>query len=71
MTENVYAIQLENVRLSYSGKAVIDGASCAIRKNAVTAVVGPSGSGKSTLLRTLRRMNDRIQIGRASCRERV
>ncbi len=50
MTENAHAIQLENVRLSYSGKAVIDGASCAIRKNAVTAVVGPSGSGKSTFM---------------------
>ena len=60
MTENTHAIQLECVRLSYSGKAVIETASCTIRKNAVTAVVGPSGSGKSTLLRTLCRMNDRI-----------
>lgn len=58
MTEN--AIQLEQVRLSYSGKAVIETASCTVRKNAVTAVVGPSGSGKSTLLRTLCRMNDRL-----------
>jgi phosphate transport system ATP-binding protein len=58
MTDN--AIQLEKVRLSYSGKAVIETASCTIRKNAVTAVVGPSGSGKSTLLRTLCRMNDRL-----------
>lgn len=58
MTGN--AIQLEQVRLSYSGKAVIETASCTIRKNAVTAVVGPSGSGKSTLLRTLCRMNDRL-----------
>ena len=60
MTENTHAIQLEQVRLSYSGKAVIETASCTIRKNAVTAVVGPSGSGKSTLLRTLCRMNDRV-----------
>jgi phosphate transport system ATP-binding protein len=60
MTENTHAIQLEQVRLSYSGKAVIETASCTIRKNAVTAVVGPSGSGKSTLLRTLCRMNDRL-----------
>ena len=60
MTENTHAIQLEQVRLSYSGKAVIETASCTVRKNAVTAVVGPSGSGKSTLLRTLCRMNDRV-----------
>ncbi len=60
MTENSHAIQLERVRLSYSGKTVIETASCTIRKNAVTAVVGPSGSGKSTLLRTLCRMNDRV-----------
>jgi phosphate transport system ATP-binding protein len=58
MTEN--AIQLEQVRLSYSGKTVIETASCTVRKNTVTAVVGPSGSGKSTLLRTLCRMNDRV-----------
>ena len=58
MTE--VAIQLEQVRLSYSGKAVIETASCTIRKNAVTAVVGPSGSGKSTLLKTFCRMNDRV-----------
>ena len=55
-----HAITLEQVRLSYSGKAVIDAASCTVRKHAVTAVVGPSGSGKSTLLRTLCRMNDRV-----------
>lgn len=55
-----HAIQLEKVRLSYSGRVVIDTATCAIRNNQVTAVVGPSGSGKSTLLRTLCRMNDRI-----------
>lgn len=54
------AIQLEQVRLSYSGTPVIETASCTVRKNAVTAVVGPSGSGKSTLLRTLCRMNDRL-----------
>jgi phosphate transport system ATP-binding protein len=60
MTKNIHAIQLEQVRLSYSGTAVIETASCTIRKNAVTAVVGPSGSGKSTLLRTLCRMNDRL-----------
>ena len=60
MTQNSYAIELERVRLSYSGEAVIETASCTVRKNAVTAVVGPSGSGKSTLLRTLCRMNDRV-----------
>jgi len=60
MTENTHAIELDKVRLSYSGKPVIETASCTVRKNAVTAVVGPSGSGKSTLLRTLCRMNDRL-----------
>ncbi len=60
MKANSPAIELEQVRLGYAGRAVIDSATCSIRKNAVTAVVGPSGSGKSTLLRTLCRMNDRI-----------
>jgi phosphate transport system ATP-binding protein len=66
-----YAIQLEQVRLSYSGKALIDTATCTIRKNTVTAVVGPSGSGKSTLLRTLCRMNDSIPEFQVEGRVRV
>ena len=48
----------------------------------VTALIGPSGCGKSTYLRCFNRMHDlypgnryegeiRLQIGRASCRERV
>lgn len=60
MNEQSFAIQLEQVRLGYSGQAILEQATCAIRTNTVTAVIGPSGCGKSTLLRTLCRMNDRL-----------
>nr|NIQ03955.1 ATP-binding cassette domain-containing protein [Nitrospinaceae bacterium]NIR55650.1 ATP-binding cassette domain-containing protein [Nitrospinaceae bacterium]NIS86092.1 ATP-binding cassette domain-containing protein [Nitrospinaceae bacterium]NIT82936.1 ATP-binding cassette domain-containing protein [Nitrospinaceae bacterium]NIU45139.1 ATP-binding cassette domain-containing protein [Nitrospinaceae bacterium] len=60
MSELKRAVQLEQVRLGYHGRPVIEQATFALRPHTVTAVVGPSGSGKSTLLRTLCRMNDRI-----------
>lgn len=71
MTQAAHAIELKSVRLSYSGKAVIEAASCTVQPNTVTAVVGPSGSGKSTLLRTLCRMNDRIPGFRVEGRVQV
>jgi len=60
MNEFPFAIQLEHVKLGYGGQAVIEQATCTLRRHTVTAVIGPSGCGKSTLLRTLCRMNDRI-----------
>ncbi len=44
-------IELDAVSFSYDGKiAVFENASCHIRNDAVTAVMGPTGTGKSTLL---------------------
>jgi putative ABC transport system ATP-binding protein len=44
-------IELDNVRKTYGQQVVLDGASLAIERGRLLAVVGRSGSGKSTLLR--------------------
>jgi iron complex transport system ATP-binding protein len=46
-----------NVTAGYRGTPVVQGASLAVRRGEVTALVGPNGSGKSTLLRTLARLH--------------
>lgn len=60
MNDPRFAIQLEQVKLGYGGREVIEQATFTLRPHTVTAVIGPSGCGKSTLLRTLCRLNDRI-----------
>src|SRR5205807_9776285 len=45
--------------------------SLSVREHEVVALVGPSGCGKSTLLRLFAGLARPVEIGRASCRERV
>jgi len=51
---------IEDVTISYSGKAAVRDIAFPIYKNEITALIGPSGCGKTTLLRALNRMNDLI-----------
>jgi phosphate transport system ATP-binding protein len=51
---------LDNVTISYGGKAAVADVSLSIPKGLITAFIGPSGCGKSTLLRSLNRMNDLV-----------
>ena len=53
-------LNLQQVSISYSGKAAVKNVSFTIAKHNVTSIIGPSGCGKSTLLRSLNRMNDFI-----------
>jgi phosphate transport system ATP-binding protein len=52
--------ELDRVTVRYGGRAAVDGITCRIRRNRITAIIGPSGCGKSTLLRCLNRMNDLV-----------
>lgn len=46
-------LELDRVRLSYTGTPVIDGLSLTVRPGEILVLTGPSGCGKSTLLRAL------------------
>ncbi|BAX92205.1 ABC transporter ATP-binding protein [Mycobacterium shigaense] len=46
-------LELDRVRLSYTGTPVIDGLSLAVRPGEILVLTGPSGCGKSTVLRAL------------------
>ncbi|MEM7244202.1 MAG: ABC transporter ATP-binding protein [Acidobacteriota bacterium] len=44
---------VENLRVAYGDRVILDGIDFALRKHEVLVILGPSGCGKSTLLRTL------------------
>ncbi|MGV0812489.1 ABC transporter ATP-binding protein [Mycolicibacterium boenickei] len=46
-------LELEGIRLSYTGTPVIDGLSLTVQPGEILVLTGPSGCGKSTLLRAL------------------
>ncbi len=46
-------LELDRIRLSYTGAPVIDGLSLVVRPGEILVLTGPSGCGKSTLLRAL------------------
>jgi phosphate transport system ATP-binding protein len=52
--------RLEDLCVSYAGKAAVKDISMQIAEQEITALIGPSGCGKSTLIRCLNRMNDLI-----------
>jgi phosphate transport system ATP-binding protein len=52
--------QLDDVMVSYGGKAAVRNISFDVGVNEITALIGPSGCGKSTLIRCFNRMNDLI-----------
>ncbi|MEZ0365707.1 ABC transporter ATP-binding protein [Mycobacterium sp. pUA109] len=47
------SLELDRVRLSYTGAPVIDELSLAVRPGEILVLTGPSGCGKSTVLRAL------------------
>jgi len=56
-------IDIEDLRVTLSGRAVVTGVNLVAAGGEITGVVGPNGSGKSTLLRTVYR-HLRPQAGR-------
>ena len=46
-------LELDDVRLSYTGSPVVDGLSLTVQPGEILVLTGPSGCGKSTVLRAL------------------
>ena len=65
MTE---AVRLENVEKRYRDVPALRSISFAIGEGDAFGFIGPNGAGKTTTLKILATL---LQIGRASCRERV
>jgi len=53
LKNSAMSLALDRVRLCYSGVAVIDGLSLAVRPGEILVLAGPSGCGKTTVLRAL------------------
>jgi len=54
-------LNVEQLSVSYDGKAALREVSLTVPRHRVTAFIGPSGCGKSTLLRSFNRMNELIR----------
>jgi NitT/TauT family transport system ATP-binding protein len=46
-------LELDDIRLSYTGEPVVDGLSLTVEPGEILVLTGPSGCGKSTVLRAL------------------
>jgi len=58
MSDRAKTIEVEDLRLSYSGREVLHGISFDIRRNEIFGIIGPAQSGKSSLLRCFNRTID-------------
>src|SRR5262245_7462560 len=52
------AMEVSNLKVSFSGREVIHGIDLAFERGRVSAILGPSGCGKTTLMRCLNRLTE-------------
>ncbi len=56
--DRTVVFELQDVRISYSGRVAVRDVALDVGANEITAFIGPSGCGKTTVLRALNRMHD-------------
>ena len=56
------SLRVQDLRVAYDDRVVIDGLDLDIPAGKITAIVGPNACGKSTLLRTLQ-LGDDVAAG--------
>ena len=61
-------LSADSLRKCYGGRAVVDGVSINVSPGEIVGLLGPNGAGKTTSFYMIAGI---VQIGRASCRERV
>ena len=67
-------IKISHLSKKFGNLEVLKDINLDIEEGEVVCIIGPSGSGKSTFLRCINQLESPsggIEIGRASCRERV
>jgi len=57
MVTDLPKIQVDDLTVTYGGKAVLSGVSLNIRRNEIFGIIGPANSGKTSFLRVLNRMD--------------
>ncbi len=66
MNDRSKTIEVEDLRLTYSGKEVLHGISFDVRRNEVLGIIGPAQSGKTSLLRCINRTIDFVAEAKVS-----
>ena len=77
-----FILKVRNLNVKLDDKKIIENLSFKLKEGDVLTVLGPNGAGKTVLLKTLLGIlpyqgeiiwekGIKIEIGRASCRERV
>ena len=61
-------LEARNVTKAFGSFKAVDAASVTLEQGDILGLIGPNGAGKSTLFNCL---TGDLEIGRASCRERV
>ena len=54
MPDRLTPIDVTGLTLMSGGRCLLDGITCRIEAEGITAILGPNGAGKSLLLRCLR-----------------
>jgi phosphate transport system ATP-binding protein len=66
LSERLKTLEVEDLRLAYSGREVIHGISFDIYRNEIFGIIGPAQSGKSSLLRCFNRTIDFVADAKVS-----